>query len=217
MQAGKLIDFVRTFVQIDTNRQVELPATAHVLDLLNRAQDEMSAELGLPTRYLTISNQSTPFDLPADARDSDPIIEIRYAPNDSQTVNLPLMSIERAGLVYPNWMQDTAASDPVVAIVSGGTDALSNVYVYPNPGSGDFYVLYKVVPAEMSDLNDEPFNGELDRFHIALAHYVTFMLTGNDQRFAIYRDMLDRASSVRKRGPRVSKNAGYYMGSRWVH
>jgi hypothetical protein len=216
MNAGQLIDFVRTFLKFDAPN-MELPATAHLIDLLNRAQDEMSVELGVPTKYIEVTNQSTPFNLPADARDTDPLIEVRYAPGTDRTVNLPLMSIERAGVLYPNWMQDTSTGDPVLCIVGGPTDSLADVYPYPDPGTGNFYVLYKIEPDDMTELSDTPFNGELERFHIALSHYVAFMLAGNDQRYAIYRDFLDRASSVRKRGPRVSRNALYSMGSRWAH
>ena len=214
MQAGKLVDFVRTFLRTDSP-QVELPATGHVLDLLNQAMDEASAELGVPAKLLKVESLAAPFFLPADARSSDPIIEVRYAPNVSKTVLLPQVSIERAGIEYPNWEQDTTPDDPKVAIFSTGVDGMPHLYVYPNPGVATYFILYKVKPESMSDLNDEPFNGELDRFHIMLAHYVVFMLNNNNQRFAIYRNFLSDAAGVRQRGPRVTKNAAYRMSGRW--
>lgn len=214
MQAGKLVDFVNTFMATDSPG-VPVPATGHVLDLLNQAQDEASAELGLPSKLLSVKSQTSPFFLPEDARSSDPLIEVRFAPSEGTTKLLPQVSIERAGLDYPNWQQDNSQGDPVVAIFSSGVDGMPHVYVYPNPGAANYFILYKVRPAHMSDLNDEPFNGELDRFHIMLAHYVTFMLNNNDQRFAIYRNFLSDAAGVRQRGPKVTKNASYYMSGRW--
>lgn len=214
MQAGKLVDFVRTFVGVDSPG-VELPATAHVLDLLNQAQAESSAELGLPAKLLTVTAQTSPFNLPADALGTDAVIEVRYAPNSGETRLLRVVSIEQAGVEFPNWEQDTNADEPRVAIYSTGVDSMPDVYVYPNPGAANYFVLYKVLPADMTDLSDSPFNGELDRFHIMLAHYVTFMLNNNQQRFAIYRSFMDRAAGVRNRGPKVRKNIGYYMAGRW--
>lgn len=214
MQAGKLIDFVRTFVGVDSPG-VEVPATAHVLDLLNQAQAESSAELGLPAKLLSVTSQTSPFNLPADSLGTDPIIEVRYAPNSGETRLLRVVSIEQAGVEFPNWEQDTSVDEPRVAIYSTGVDGIPDVYVYPNPGAANYFVLYKMLPADMTDLNDVPFNGELDRFHIMLAHYVTFMLNNNQQRFAIYRSFMDRAAGVRNRGPKVRKNIGYYMAGRW--
>jgi len=214
MQAGRLFDFVRTFMTVDSP-DVPVPSAAHVLDLLNQAQAESSAELGLPSKLLSVTNQTSPFNLPADALGTDPVIEVRYAPNSGETRLIPVVSIEQAGVMFPNWEQDTAADDPRVAIYSTGVDSMPDLYLYPNPGAADYFVLYKVLPADLTDLNDVPFNGELDRFHIMLAHYVTFMLNNNQQRFAIYRSFMDKAAGVRNRGPKVRRNAGYYMAGRW--
>lgn len=214
MNAGRLVDHVRTFLRIDSPG-VQMPATAHVLDLLNQAQDEASAELGLPAKLLTVTSQTSPFNLPADARTTDAILELRYAPNTSETVLLPVYSIERAGLEFPNWQQDTATDDPQIAIYSSGIDSMSQVYVHPDPGAANYFVLYKMKPADMVDLNDEPFNGELDRFHIMLAHRVAFDLAGNDQRFAVYRSFMGKAGGVRRRGPKVRNNALYNMTGRF--
>lgn len=214
VNAGKLIDFVGTFVRVDVPG-AELPATAHVLDLLNQAQDEASAELGVPMKLVEVANQSSAFNLPADARNADPIIEARVKVSVGGTRLLRQLSIERAGLEYPDWETSTATGDPEVLIYSTGVDSIPMVYPHPLPSDETFFILYRVKPADMVDLNDVPFNGELDRFHIMLAHYVTFMLNNNDQRFAIYRSMLGDAAGVRQRGPRFAKNAGYYMSGRW--
>lgn len=212
MNAGKLIDFVRTFVRADVPG-AEVPATGHILDLLNQAQFESSNELGLPVKYLQVTNEDAPFNLPADKQGTNPLIEVRYDSGYDTTV-LPIYSIERAGLEHTNW-QAGKTGEPEFVIDGAGVDGISDVYVYPDPGVADWYVTYKVQPADMTELSDEPFNGELDRFHIMLAHYVTFMLTNNDQRFAIYRDMMSKAAGVRQRGPKVRKNAAWYMKGRY--
>lgn len=214
MNAGKLVDFVRTFLQVDIPG-AELPAVGHVLDLLNQAQDEASAELGIPMKLVEITNQSSAFNLPADARTTNPIIEARFGLGEGGTRLLRELSIERAGLEYPDWETSGETGDPEVLIYSTGVDSIPMVYPHPMPVNGTFYVLYRMKPADMTDLNDEPFNGELDRFHIMLAHYVTFMLNNNQQRFAIYRSMLGDAAGVRQRGPRVTQNAAYRMTGRW--
>ena len=214
MQAGRLIDFINTFGR-KADRTFELPATAFLLDLLNQAQDEMSAETGMPAKYLTVTNQSSPFDLPSDARNDDPLLEIRYKTGTDDTVLLPQYSIERAGLIYPDWQSDTDASDPEIAIYSTAVDSIPQVYVYPDPGVADYYILYKVKPTVMDDLSDEPFNGDLDRFHVALAHYVAYWLTGDDQEFATYRNFVQQMSGVRNRGPKVARNAAYRMMGRY--
>lgn len=212
MNAGKLIDFVRTFVAVDTGGG-ELPATAQVLDLLNQAQFEASNELGLPVKFLQVTNEAAPFNLPADAQGTNPVLEVRFD-DGNYTKTLPVYSIERAGIEYEDW-QSGKTGEPEFVIDGAGVDGISDVYVYPNPGVADWYVTYKVQPANMNELSDEPFNGELERFHIMLAHYVTFMLTNNDQRFAIYRDMMSKAAGVRQRGPKVRKNAAWYMKGRY--
>lgn len=214
MNAGKLIDFVRTFVRADVPG-AELPATGHILDLLNQAQFEASNELGLPSKYLEVTGQVTPFNLPADAQETSPVLELKYVLSDGKTKSLPVLSVERASLEYPAWQQDNVTGEPEIAIYGTGVTGIQDVYVYPNPGAADYFVFYKVQPADMNELSDEPFNGELDRFHIMLAHYVTFMLNNNDQRFAIYRDMMSRAAGVRQRGPKVRQNAAYYMKGRY--
>lgn len=212
MNAGRLIDFVRTFVRADVP-QGELPNTAQVLDLLNQAQFEASNELGLPVKYVQVTNEDAPFNLPEEAQDTNPLIEVRYE-SAGETRVLPIYSVERAGIEFPDW-QAGKRGEPEFVIDGAGVVGLSDVYVYPDPGVSNWFVTYKVRPDDMTDFSDVPFNGELDRFHIMLAHYVTFMLTNNDQRFAIYRDMMSRAGGVRQRGPKVAQNAAYYMKGSW--
>ena len=214
MNLGQLVGFVRTFIRQDLKTS-DAPNVGEIIDLLNQANLEAATRLKIPSTLLTVTNQTNGFNLPSDAWHPDPILSVQYQPSTAESVNLPVVSIQYANAVYPNWTQDTSTNDPEVVIYSGGITSQPDITVYPNPGAADYQVLYRVQPTDMRAMSDTPFNGELVGYHMLLAQVVTFWFTGNQVRLQLYERGIALAAGRRRVGPRVARNAAYSMGGRY--
>ena len=182
MTAGQLISYLRAVVKdYDVS-------TAHAIELLNLAMDEISREIKLPQRTVTYESATSVADmvLPTDARSEGLIAVYGLSRNSSgvlyqATGPLPLLTSEDASAQDENWWF-TDPSQDIQYVVYDPAQSGSYPRPVPPPDSSNpqnYRIVYAVEPTPMSALDDQPFDGQYDSFHILIAYKVAYMMTGN--------------------------------------
>ena len=182
MTAGQLISYLRAVVKdYDVS-------TAHAIELLNLAMDEISREVRLPQKTVTYESATavTDLTLPVDAREEGLIAVYSLSRNSSGVLYqasgpLPLLTAEDASSQDENWWFTDPSESPSY-IVYDPVQVGSYPRPVPPPSASaeqNYRIVYAVEPTPMSDLTDEPFDGEYDSFHILIAYKVAYMMTGN--------------------------------------
>ena len=170
----KLLDHVQELLGEPTGSFYNISTR---LDLMNQAQREMNEEARaiVARAEIPLVLGQREYDLPDDFlcfdREVPQVVEI-----SGQRVNPRVVDVGYLETVRPQWQDETGhRGTPEFLFVRNGA-----VMLYPTPTTlGTLHVPYVVLPDELVDMDDVPFNGitRLNRFAPALAYKVAFIST----------------------------------------
>jgi len=196
---GRMIERVRRNLMLSGAGDVP-PAV--IANSLQDAHHRVAVELQYPKRYIKNVDATQRFTLPTETVEGGLLYaELENTVGEPQ-VTIPIMSLAEANDVGIQWdVTDANLGDyrghPVygryLIIYSPG---VINAPVYPlGFEAGDtLRLLYTKVPAEMTELDDEPFDGLMEDYAgDMLVQYVTFevmLARGMEQAQAFYNDYL---------------------------
>lgn len=197
MTLGELIDEVRLHVPA-------APEDSDIVTMLNRAQVTVARDLEIPIKYQDVTDVTGAFDLPGEA---DQLFEVRRRKDG---YNYPIYNTQEADAYHAGWARWDAGGTQFIVYdpkTVGGTNLVRPVPL-PGDDAEDFVLTYSTLPANLTELVDEPFDGFLRPFHEVLAHYAIFriLLALGDERanvhFSHYSGLMQKAYGYAR--PRIA-------------
>lgn len=211
MTAAELMDLVRVL----TGQGNLTDGT--LLQFLNVAQEDVSREIRAPTDTVMYSeiNGVGVFDWPSDAR-KDGILRVYALSLDEDGVEqdsqeIPVLDFNSASVYEPNWTTEKPA-DVARFIVWDPTAQVATPYPVPPPSSDAvqaYRINYVVRPEKMVELEDKPFNGQLESFHDVLAYRAAYLLGRDATMLGEYNRRLTAARGASGNGIMTAKNPLY--------
>lgn len=187
---------------------------ADIVKRLNRVMEYESRDLLIPQRYSEVEDVTGSFSLPSGAREEG-LLEVRRH-KDGTKFNI--YTSQEADLQHPGWSEWDPGSTSFIVFDPKTEGGSGTVILVPSPKSGDtedFTITYAVVPDEMTDMDDEPWNGHLPSFHEMLVQRVAFELllrAGDDRWQAHYQNYQRlRGDAFDASRPRV------LFGNNWIY
>ncbi len=179
MNAGELIDLTRTLAGMPN-----LPP-AHVLTLLNVANDEVSRDARVPIGTVNMFGLTTASQLqvPQDGREEGLMAVYHVRRNEEEVEEsvreLRLLSFRAASELYPGWTTWGEAESPTF-VVYDPPQLFNDPLPVPGPSAEhvhDYRLVYLIRPCKMETMTDKPLDGKHASFHDALAYRAAFLLT----------------------------------------
>lgn len=210
MNAGELIDYVRSLTGTEA-------ATAHLLTMLNVAQDEVSRELRLPTNTVEYHDVGSTNDLalPDDARVEGVQEVYKLVKNDDGDVisstRLQLYDMRSAAQFERGWAEVPAAKEARYVVYDPAQIA-ATLHPVPPPSATTlqhYRVLYAQVPDKMDSLGDQPFAGLFDSFHVILAYKVAHLISGDERWSRQYELRMNQANAGTRKPQAMIQNRMY--------
>jgi hypothetical protein len=211
--AGSLIDLTRTLAGMP-----DVPP-AHLLNLLNVINDEVSRDIGVPigtVDFYDVTSVSM-LQIPENGREEGLLAVYQLHRDDDGNVResrqLPLWSFQQASEYEPNW-STREPGEVARFIVYDPSQLYNNPMPVPNPSVAmpqSFRMVYQVHPCEMETLQDQPLDGKWPGFHDILAYRAAYLLTRDEKMLREYELKIRRA-----RG-RSAKTAPPVINQLWTH
>jgi hypothetical protein len=216
MRAGEVLDYARTLLG---QAGAAIP-TAHLLQLLQTAQEEVSREAKLPRRVvvyddLTSANQLV---LPTDAR-KESLIAAYYVAKDEDDdpkhiSELPIYDFVSASRYHPQWTLWEPAAKPIFVMYDPAQNP-DNPRPAPGPSAEHeqtIRIVYVQKPTRLTDLDSVVFDDKFDGLVPVLAYRVAYLLM-RDQHYLREYERAMSALAGQARPPAVNVKNTMYLAN----